>query len=91
MSEQDIHPEQVQALPLVMAELQVRVLKAEAALEEKEVENTALREQLQQNETRWLEYEAKMKSMEELWQKQMSSLQVSVFIHKFDSSIIEVD
>lgn len=74
----DIPPEQVQALPSVLAELQMRVLKAEAALEQKEEENTALREQLQQNETRWSEYEAKMKSMEELWQKQMASLQMSL-------------
>lgn len=55
----------------------MRVLKAEATLGEKEEENCALREQLQQFETRWSEYEAKMKSMEEMWQKQMSSLQVS--------------
>ncbi|KAI9070663.1 hypothetical protein K1719_047376 [Acacia pycnantha] len=41
-------------------------------------ENTALREQLRQNETKWIEYEAKMKSMEETWQKQMASLQVSL-------------
>ncbi|KAG7957387.1 hypothetical protein I3843_11G172000 [Carya illinoinensis] len=74
----EIPPEQVQALPSVLAELQMRVLKAEAALEQKEEENTALREQLQQNETRWSEYEAKMKSMEELWQKQMASLQMSL-------------
>lgn len=50
---------------------------AEANLSKKEKENAALREQVQQFETRWLEYEAKMKSMEETWEKQMLSLQVS--------------
>ncbi|KAG6634503.1 myosin-2-like [Carya illinoinensis] len=74
----DMPQEQVQALPSVLAELQMRVLKAEATLEQKEEENTALREQLRQNETRWSEYEARMKSMEEMWQKQMSSLQMSL-------------
>ncbi|XVF70406.1 hypothetical protein PTKIN_Ptkin11bG0159000 [Pterospermum kingtungense] len=68
----------VQVLPSVMAELQRRVLKAEATLGQKEQENTTLREQLQQSEARWLEYEAKMKSMEEMWQKQMASLQTSL-------------
>ena len=56
----------------------MRVIKAEATLQQKEEENTALREQLQQFETRWSEYEVKMKSMEEMWQKQMASLQVSL-------------
>ena len=61
-----------------MAELQNRVLKAEATLNQKEEENTALREQLKQFETRWIEYEMKMKSTEHMWQKQMASLQVSL-------------
>lgn len=69
--------EQVHGLPSSFAQLQRRVLKAEATLEQKEEENAALREQLQQYETRWSEYEAKMRSMEEMWQKQMASLQVS--------------
>lgn len=60
-----------------MEELQRRALMAEANLSKKEKENAALREQVQQFETRWLEYEAKMKSMEETWEKQMLSLQVS--------------
>lgn len=59
----------------------MQVLKAQATLEQKEEENTALREQLQQFETRWSEYEGKMKSMEEIWQKQMASLQVSLHVH----------
>lgn len=74
----DVPQEQVQALPTALAELQRRVLKAEATLGQKEEENTALREQLQQYDAKWLEYEAKMKSMEEMWQKQMASLQMSL-------------
>ncbi|KAL0406847.1 UNVERIFIED_CONTAM: Myosin-2 [Sesamum latifolium] len=62
----------------VVDELQKRVLMAEATLEQKEKENAALREQVQQFEARWPEYEAKMKSMEEMWQKQMASLQMSL-------------
>ncbi|KAL0328513.1 UNVERIFIED_CONTAM: Myosin-2 [Sesamum calycinum] len=62
----------------VVDELQKRVLMAEATLEQKEKENAALREQVQQFEARWPEYETKMKSMEEMWQKQMASLQMSL-------------
>ncbi|MBA0596898.1 hypothetical protein Gorai_013703, partial [Gossypium raimondii] len=70
-----LHEQQIQVLPSVMAELQRRVLKAETNLGQKEHENATLREQLQKSEARWLDYEAKMKSMEEMWQKQMVSLQ----------------
>ncbi|XP_042515662.1 myosin-1-like isoform X2 [Macadamia integrifolia] len=66
----------------VLAELQRRVLKAEAALREKEEENDILHQRLQQYENRWSEYEVKMKSMEEVWQKQMRSLQSSLSIAK---------
>ncbi|XP_022753232.1 myosin-2-like isoform X2 [Durio zibethinus] len=72
------HEKQIQVLPSVMAELQRRVLKAEATLGQKEKENSTLQEQLQQYQARWLEYEARMKSMEEMWQKQMASLQTSL-------------
>ncbi|KAI4328584.1 hypothetical protein L6164_020924 [Bauhinia variegata] len=47
------------------------------ALREKEEENDILHQRLQQYENRWSEYELKMKSMEEVWQKQMRSLQSS--------------
>ena len=83
MAAQDIPQEQAQVLPSALAELQMRVLKAEATLQQKEDENTTLREQLQQFETRWSEYEEKMKSMEETWQKQMVSLQVSLQVHTY--------
>ncbi|KAK7273558.1 hypothetical protein RIF29_14614 [Crotalaria pallida] len=65
-----------------LADLQRRVLKAEAALREKEGENDILHRRLQQYESRWSEYEMKMKSMEEVWQKQMRSLQSSLSIAK---------
>jgi len=60
-------------------DLQRRVLRAEAALKIKEEENITLKQQMQQYETRWSDYEAKMKSMEEMWQKQMTSLQVGLY------------
>ncbi|XP_062163646.1 myosin-1-like [Alnus glutinosa] len=65
-----------------LAELQRRVLKAEAGLREKEEENDILHQRLQQYESRWSEYELKMRSMEEVWQKQMRSLQSSLSIAK---------
>lgn len=74
---QDLSKEMVQNLPSALAELQKRVYKAEAIVEQKEEENTELWEQLKQSERKRIEYELKMKSMEETWQKQMASLQVS--------------
>ena len=56
---------------------------AEANLGKKETENAALREQVQEFEVRWLEYEGKMKAMEDTWQKQMASLQVSFYASVF--------
>ena len=47
-----------------------------------EEENDILHQRLQQYENRWSEYELKMKSMEEVWQKQMRSLQSSLSIAK---------
>lgn len=49
---------------------------AEATIGQKEEENAELKDQLKQFERRWIEYEKKMKSMEDMWQKQMASLQV---------------
>jgi myosin V len=66
----------------VLAELQRRILKAEATVREKEEENEMLHQRLQQYENRWLEYEQKMKAMEEMWQKQMRSLQSSLSVAK---------
>ncbi|XP_042438104.1 myosin-1-like [Zingiber officinale] len=74
--------EQVIVKASVLAELQRRVLKSEAALRDKEEENDILHQRLQQYENRWSEYEQKMKSMEEIWQKQMVSLQSSLSVAK---------
>lgn len=62
----------------VVEELQRRVARAEATLVQKEEENASLKKQLQQYEMRWSDYEAKMRSMEDMWQKQISSLQMSL-------------
>uniref|UniRef100_A0A9I9DGT7 Myosin-2-like n=1 Tax=Cucumis melo TaxID=3656 RepID=A0A9I9DGT7_CUCME len=70
--------ERAQSLPTSLTELQKKVVEAEATIEKKEEENAALREQVKQFESRRLEYEAKMKSMEDMWQKQMASLQMSL-------------
>ncbi|KAJ8754628.1 hypothetical protein K2173_010719 [Erythroxylum novogranatense] len=79
MSEVKIMPQdQVEAQSSVLVELEKRVIKAETSLGQKEEENAALREQLQQFERRWSEYEGKMKTMEETWQVQMGSLQASL-------------
>ena len=66
----------------VLADLQRRVLRAEAGLREKEEENDLLHQRVEQYETRWSEYEQKMRSMEEVWQRQMMSLQSSISMAK---------
>ncbi|MCO5570788.1 hypothetical protein L7F22_024516 [Adiantum nelumboides] len=68
----------IRVSPSFLAELQSRVLVAEAALREKEEDNAILRQRINHYEARWSDYEAKMSSMEEMWQKQMSSLQLSL-------------
>jgi predicted RNase H-like nuclease (RuvC/YqgF family) len=78
---QVIPQEQVDIQTSILAELQKRVVKAEVTVAQKEEENAALKDQLQQNEKRWLDYEAKMKAMEEMWQVQMASLQVSFLVN----------
>ncbi|PKA45876.1 hypothetical protein AXF42_Ash016902 [Apostasia shenzhenica] len=75
----------------VLAELQRRILKAEATLREKEEENDVLHQRLHQYESRWSEYELKMKSMEEVWQKQMRSLQSSLSIAKKSLAIDDIN
>lgn len=67
-------------LPQNVEELQRRVVRAESSLSERERENTALRDQIRQFEMRWSEYETKMKAVEEMWQTQMASLQVSFIL-----------
>lgn len=82
-SEQDFKNEGTINVPAsYLAELQRRVLEAEATLREKEDDNVLLQQKLHQYESRWSEYEAKMTSMEEMWQKQMVSLQLSLVAAK---------
>uniref|UniRef100_A0ACD5UKP5 Uncharacterized protein n=1 Tax=Avena sativa TaxID=4498 RepID=A0ACD5UKP5_AVESA len=66
----------------VVTELEGRVSKAESLLRDKEEENAMLKQQLEQYENKWSEYEAKMKSMEDAWKKQLSSLQLSLVAAK---------
>lgn len=66
-----------------MDELHRRALRAEAALRKKEEENAILQQRLKHYDTRWSEYELKMKSMEQTWQKQLTSLQVIFFFFFF--------
>ncbi|KAE8691456.1 glyceraldehyde-3-phosphate dehydrogenase A [Hibiscus syriacus] len=68
-----------------------RVLKAEAVLKEEEEENYILHQRLLQYENCWSEYELKMKSMEEVWQKQMRSLQSSLSIAKKSLAVDELE
>ncbi|KAK1279441.1 hypothetical protein QJS04_geneDACA003163 [Acorus gramineus] len=70
--------EQERAHQSALEELERRVFKAETALKQKEEENAILKLQLQQYDVKWLDYEAKMTSMEEMWQQQMTSLQMSL-------------
>lgn len=59
-------------------DLETQVLKMEAELKQKEEENNILRKQLLEYDMRCLDNEAKMKSMEESWQKELTSLQVGL-------------
>lgn len=68
----------IKVQPSYLLELQRRAVMAEKALREKEEDNAILRQRLIHYEARWMEYEAKMSSMEEMWQNQMSSLQLSL-------------
>ncbi|XP_073297162.1 myosin-2-like isoform X1 [Primulina huaijiensis] len=63
-------------------ELRRQLLMAEVTLGQKENEIEVLRVQVQQFEARWSEYDGKMKSMEEMWQTQISSLQMNLVAAK---------
>ncbi|CAN1775286.1 VIII-2 [Linum perenne] len=80
ISEVKVMPqEQIEELQTTLfAELQKRVLTAEQTLVQKDEENAALREQVEDYVKRWSEYESRMKTMEETWQMQMTSLQASL-------------
>ncbi|XP_078439934.1 myosin-1-like isoform X2 [Wolffia australiana] len=73
--------ERAAAVPMsALTELQQRVQRAELGLRKKEEENEVLHQRLQQYESRWSEYEHKMRSMEATWQLQMRSLQSSLSV-----------
>lgn len=57
-------------------ELEKQVLKMKTEMRQKEEENVELLQQVQQIEDKWSLCEEKMKSMEELYQKQIESLKV---------------
>ncbi|XP_071692062.1 myosin-2-like isoform X2 [Rutidosis leptorrhynchoides] len=78
LESKDFSQENKPILPQNVEELQRRVVKAESSASVREHENTALREQIRLSETRWSEYETKMKAVEEMWQSQMATLQVSL-------------
>uniref|UniRef100_A0A0E0R0N8 Myosin motor domain-containing protein n=1 Tax=Oryza rufipogon TaxID=4529 RepID=A0A0E0R0N8_ORYRU len=81
-SKKEAEGDQILIKASFLAELQRRILKAEATVREKDEENEMLQQRLQQYENRWSEYEQKMKAMEEMWQKQMRSLQSSLSVAK---------
>ncbi|KAL5224325.1 hypothetical protein ABZP36_010964 [Zizania latifolia] len=81
-SKKEAEGDQILIKASFLAELQRRILKAEATVREKDEENEMLHQRLQQYENRWSEYEQKMKAMEEMWQKQMRSLQSSLSVAK---------
>ncbi|EPS70501.1 hypothetical protein M569_04240, partial [Genlisea aurea] len=63
---------------MVVEKLQKQLIMTEERIERREQENVALREQVKQFEARWCEYEFKMKSVEQVWGKQMDSIQKSL-------------
>ncbi|KAK8950857.1 hypothetical protein KSP39_PZI003308 [Platanthera zijinensis] len=67
---------EVQALALI--EVRKRALQAEAMLREKEEECAALREKLHLLDIKLSENDLSMKAKEEMWQKHMTSLQMSL-------------
>ncbi|XP_074380743.1 myosin-2-like [Apium graveolens] len=58
--------------------LQKRVLEAEAAIRKQEQEKTELRVHVEQYESRLLEYQEKVREMEEMWEAKIMSLQMSL-------------
>ncbi|CAI9087611.1 OLC1v1021723C2 [Oldenlandia corymbosa var. corymbosa] len=67
--------DQVEVPYSVLVDLQRRVLKTEALLDQKKEENASLRLQIKQLERKRQQHEAKMKSMEKTWQDQLTSMQ----------------
>ncbi|KAF7083729.1 hypothetical protein CFC21_087489 [Triticum aestivum] len=60
-----------------VAELERKAAEAEARLRQKEEENAALRRRIESYHIRWLEYEIRIKSLEEDFHEQLASLQMA--------------
>lgn len=60
-----------------VAELERKAAEAEVRLRQKEEENAALRRQIESYHIRWLEYEIRIKSLEEAFHGQLASLQMA--------------
>ncbi|KAL3519650.1 hypothetical protein ACH5RR_017799 [Cinchona calisaya] len=78
--------DQIEVPYSVLVDLQRRVLKTEALLDKKKEENATLRLQIKQLERKRQQYETKMKSMEKMWQDQLTSMQISLAAAKKNSS-----
>ncbi|KAL5730045.1 hypothetical protein ACHQM5_002919 [Ranunculus cassubicifolius] len=63
------------------------VAQLESSLKRKEDENAALQQQLKQIQLRWAENDARMKTMEETWQKQMTALQMNLAAARKNSAV----
>ncbi|XP_019170095.1 PREDICTED: myosin-3-like [Ipomoea nil] len=63
---------------IVLLDLRRKVLITEAALERKKDENASLKKRIAEFETKWKQYEARMQSMEKMWQDQLTSIQTSL-------------
>lgn len=68
--------DQIQVPYAVLVDLRRQVLKTEALLDKKKEENAILQLKIKQLERKRERYESKMKSMEKMWQDQLTSLQV---------------
>ncbi|EMS49466.1 hypothetical protein TRIUR3_09739 [Triticum urartu] len=60
-----------------VAELERKAAEAEARLRQKEEENAALRRRIESYHIRWLEFEIRIKSLEEDFHEQLASLQMA--------------
>ncbi|CAM0946755.1 unnamed protein product [Alopecurus aequalis] len=64
-------------ISVAVAELERKAAEAEARLRQKEEENAALRRRIESYHVRWLEYEIRIKSLEEAFHDQLASLQMT--------------
>ncbi|CAN6243122.1 unnamed protein product [Urochloa humidicola] len=62
---------------LLVEELERKAVEVEARLRDKEEENAALKRRMESYHIRWLEYEIRIKSLEEAFHEQMAALQLA--------------